>query len=367
MADLTYLSIDPDEMWEAIMTAYLEAGGDILYPGDEKEMVLRVLQAVELQQAARMEAALKMSTLRYAEGEYLDVVGENAHCERIQEAYARGRVRITMSATGNAQVIPAGTRMTADGSVYYETVEAVTANGFAQALNTDIQCVQAGEIGNGLVTGTMMQTEGSFPAIAEITVSEQTAGGTDTEGDEAYRERIRLYGMANVTTGPAERYEAIAQSVSSEILDVRAIQAAAGQVLVALIVEDEADAESIISAVKEALSDRTERPLTDYVNVELAEEVPYRLNVRYYIADTAAGDVSGRVVEAVDAYKGWQDNVIGRAFDPDYLVALLYQAGATRISFGEGSSFDGGTVQYTAIDAGQRTKGTISLSQQNVN
>lgn len=364
MADLTYMSIDPDEMWESIMTAYLEAGGDLLYPGDEKEILLRTVQAVAVNQAARMESALKMSTLRYAEGEYLDVVGENAHCERIEQAYATGRVKIEMNATGSTQVIPAGTRMTADGSVYYETVEAVTANGFAQSLVTRIRCATAGEVGNGLVAGTMLQAEGSFPAIASIMVYEQTAGGTDAEDDENYRERIRLYGMANVTTGPSERYEALALEVSSDILDARAVQAAAGQVLVALVLADDADEDSIIQAVETALSDRTERPLTDYVQVQTAEEVDYTLKVSYYIADNASGDVSGRVVEAVAAYKDWQDNTIGRAFDPDYLIALLYQAGASRISFAEGSSFNGGEVKYTEIEQGQRTKGTITLSQQ---
>ena len=62
-----YMSVDADEMWEQIMTAYVEAGGDILYPGDEKEMVLRVLQSMLLNEAAKTESAIKMTTLRYAE------------------------------------------------------------------------------------------------------------------------------------------------------------------------------------------------------------------------------------------------------------------------------------------------------------
>ena len=31
--ELHYLTYDPDEIWVEMMTNYVEAGGDILYPG----------------------------------------------------------------------------------------------------------------------------------------------------------------------------------------------------------------------------------------------------------------------------------------------------------------------------------------------
>lgn len=361
MAD--YMSIDPDALWEEIYGAYMEAGGDILYPGDEKEMVLRVFQAATLAQAAKMESAIKMTTLRYAEGEYLDIVGENAHCERVEAEKATGRVKIVMQASGQTEVIPAGARLTADGTVYYVTDEDVTASGFAQTAIVGITCEQAGEAGNNLTPGTMMQFADSFGAVESVEIYEATAGGNDREDDETYRERIRLYGMANVTTGPAERYEATAKAVSTQIVDVAVQQVGDGQVGVFLLLDEDADSTALIAAVETALSDRTERPLTDLVNVALATENEYELKVNYSISQTATGDVSGRILAAVEAYQDWQDNTLGRAFDPDYLVALLYQAGAARISFASGSNYNGGTVEYTEIDVGERSKGTITLIQ----
>lgn len=358
-----YMSVDSEELWEQIMLAYMEAGGDMLYPGDEKEMVLRVLQSMLINEAAKTESAIKMTTLRYAEGEYLDIVGENAHCERIQAAKATGKVKITMSATGQSEVIPAGSRLTADGLMYYTTDEAVTASGFAQTAIVGITCETAGEAGNNLTAGTMMQFADSFAVVESVEIYTATAGGNDQEDDETYRERIRLYGMANVTTGPAERYEAAAKAVSAEIIDVSALKIADGQVGVYLLLEDGADAAALIAAVKTALSDRTERPLTDLVTVAAAKENDYTLKVNYSISQTATGDVSGRVLAAVAAYTQWQDFTLGRAFDPDYLVALLYQAGAARISFAAGSVYNGGKVQYTAVDRDTRSKGTIQLIQ----
>ena len=43
--ELHYVTYDPEELWQAMVTAYIGAGGDLLYPGDEKEMLLRGVQA----------------------------------------------------------------------------------------------------------------------------------------------------------------------------------------------------------------------------------------------------------------------------------------------------------------------------------
>ena len=39
--ELHYLTYSPDDIWQEMQQTYIENGGDILYPGDEKEMLLR--------------------------------------------------------------------------------------------------------------------------------------------------------------------------------------------------------------------------------------------------------------------------------------------------------------------------------------
>ena len=64
--ELHYITFDPDEMWQAMNLAYIEAGGDVLYAGDEKEMLLRGVQAILMQAFAGVDNALRMATLRDA-------------------------------------------------------------------------------------------------------------------------------------------------------------------------------------------------------------------------------------------------------------------------------------------------------------
>lgn len=358
--DTHYLSYDPDAIWREILAAYVDAGGDIPYPGDEKEMLLRAVLAIVTQVFAGVDNALRMDTLRYAVGDYLDLYGEKRNCYRIAAEAAECAVTIQFSASGKSKTIPAGTALTADGVMYYRLKSDLLQTGYLQTAAVDIVCAETGSAGNGLLSGTQMQFAVPNPAVVSVYAAADAAGGGEREDDETYRERIRQYGLTNITTGPAVQYQSKAMSVSSGIVDAKALNLGAGSVGVYLILESSEGAGAILEAVGEALSAQDVRPLTDNVTVYEAEDVEYVLNVEYQ-ADTDS-DTLAAIQDAVSEYQGWQDNKIGRAFNPDKLMALIYQAGATRVVWGEGSAFDGGAVEYTVIESSQRCKGTINLA-----
>lgn len=356
---LHYLSYDPDEIWLDMVTAYVEAGGDVLYPGDEKEILLRGVQAIVMQVFAGVDNALRMDTLRYAARDYLDLYGEKRNCVRIKAAAAECTVQIAFKATGQAKVLPVGTALTADGEKYYTLTEPVEQTGYAQTVTAPVVCAQEGSAGNGLLAGTQMQFAVPNPSVESVYAYTDAAGGRDKEDDEAYRERIRQYGLINITTGPEIQYRSAAMAVTSEILDAKAVNEGGGQVGVYLILKNSEGAAAILASVEAALSALNVRPLTDDVTVYEADAVTYTLNVQYQ-ADTGA-DVSAAITAAAAAYQDWQDNTIGRHFNPDRLMASLYQAGATRVVWGTGSAFNGGAVEYTEIAEDERCKGTITL------
>lgn len=68
------------------------------------------------------------------------------------------------------------------------------------------------------------------------------------------------------------------------------------------------------------------RPLTDHVTVKAPETVAYNIDVTYYTQEGGAisNDViSGNVNAAVNAYKKWQAEKMGRDVNPSYLIQLL--------------------------------------------
>lgn len=358
--ELHYVTYDPDAIWDEMMVAYVEAGGDILYPGDEKEMLLRSVLADIVQVFAGVDNGLRMQTLRYAVGDYLDLLGEQRNCERIQAQAARATVAITANATGWNDTLEAGTAMSADGEIFYTLVSDVAITGGGQTTTAEVEADRTGSVGNGLLAGTQMQLQATHPAISQIVVTVGAAGGQEKEDDEVYRERIRQHGLASVTTGPSRQYEAAAKAVSSTILDAKAINMGAGKVGVYLILSSDVGADALIQSVADALNSDDARPLTDTVGVYLATDIAYTLEVTYTCDNSSA--TTQAIARAVAEYQEWQDNTCGRVFNPDRLVAALYQAGATRVIFGEGSSFNGGNVEYTPIADNERCKGAITVT-----
>ncbi len=358
--ELHYLTYDPEEIWTEMIQNYVEAGGDILYPGDEKEMLLRSVQADIVQIFAGVDNALRMMTLRYAVGEYLDIYGETRGCERIQASAATADVTITANATGKEAVLEAGTAMTADGINYYLLQEDLALTGSGQIVTVRVIAEQEGSAGNGLLAGTEMSLAITSSSVNSIVVATDAAGGNEEEEDEAYRERIHKYGLATVTTGPAQQYESVAKNINSAIVDAKALNAGAGNVGIYLILSTDTGQDAIMAEVLRALTETDTRPLTDQVHIYKATDIPYTLNVQY--ACNNSSSTTAAISAAVKDYQEWQDNTIGRVFNPDRLMASLYQAGATRVIWGDGSKFGtDGDITYTEIADNERCKGNIQL------
>ena len=359
--EIHYLAYDPEELWTAMITAYVEAGGDVLYPGDEKEILLRGVQAMLVQAFAGVDNALRMATLRYAVRDYLNLYGEGRNCYRIEAAAAMAKVEIVFRATGEGRTIAKGTPLVAtDGELMYLLTEDVIQTGYAQTLTADVVCNRAGGAGNGLLAGMQMQFLAPQDAVASVYCTESASGGQDEESDDTYRERIRRYGLTSITTGPEVQYESAAMDVTSEIIDANAVNGGAGVVDVMLLLANKESADAILDAVAKKLNAKDVRPLTDQVTVQQATAIPYVLNVQY---GTSAGSGADKAIAAaVDEYRAWQDKTIGRAFNPDRLMAMLYQAGAVRVIWGDGSHFNGGKVEYAEIDERSHCSGVISLA-----
>lgn len=360
-SELHYVNYDSDETWNAMMHAYIDAGGDILYPGDEKEILLRAVLNIAISIMARVDSALRMDTLTYATGEYLKEYGLKRNCAYIEAVAATAPVQITFRAGGTPKTIPAGTEMTADGIMVYETTEDIEQTGADQTVDTTIRCQTAGNAGNGLIAGIEMQPVITIDGFVSAITTGDATGGVDAEDEEEYRERIRNYGLHSITTGPELQYESAAMAVSSQIIDAHAKCDDAGEVGIYLIMAEDADKQAIIGNVTQALSSIDTRPLTDLVNVYEADEAEYTLNVKVWIGQYEG--IRDAVDQVITEYSAWQDNTVGRAFNPDKLTAMLYQAGCERVQFLEGSGMSGEEApEYTEIGDDEHCKGTITLT-----
>ena len=204
-SELHYVDYDPEKVWDEMINAYLDAGGDILYGGDEKEILLRAVLAIATAVMAKVDSALRMDTLTYATGEYLKEYGLKRNCVFIDAVAATAPVTLTFEPSGVQQTIEAGTELTEDGTVIYVTTEDIDQTGTAQIVETKVRCQTPGIIGNGLYAGAQLQFIRPVEGLLTAIVSGDASGGVDEEDEEVYRERIRNFGLASITTGPEQQ------------------------------------------------------------------------------------------------------------------------------------------------------------------
>lgn len=362
-SELHYVSYDPDEIYTEMLDAYIDAGGDVIFGGDEKEMLLRAVQAILVQTFAGVDNGLRMGTLRYAVREYLDMIGETRGCIRKGAVKASMTAVLTETNDGVTGTVSAGQLLTANGERLYELTEDVILTGSGNTHEVLLTCTEAGVDGNGVQSGTHLQFLVAQDGVASAVTTSKSAGGEDEEDDDSYRERIRTYYATLTTTGSAVQYESSAMAASTAVVDAKAVMDGAGVVGVYIIVDSGAEVDDVVQIVYDRLNDADTKPLTDTVTVSEAQAISYTINIEYR-GDTGV-DISGAVDSAIASYANWQDNTIGQAFNPDRLMALLYQAGCTRVTWGSGSTFDGGQVVYTDIPATKRCKGTITARRLN--
>lgn len=224
LTDITFADKDPDAITSEILSQYEALTGRTLARADPVRLFLDTVILAIIQQRTLIDFAAKQNLLAYAQGEYLDHIGALLGVSRLPAGHAAATLRFTLSAAyAYNVVIPSGTRVsTGDGITFATTAETVILAG-CQSVSVPAQCVTAGTIGNGYAPGQVNRLVDvlSFGVSAENIT--ETSGGTDTESDENYRERIQIAPESFSVAGPKEAYKYFARSANSDIIDVAVI------------------------------------------------------------------------------------------------------------------------------------------------
>lgn len=282
-----------------------------------------------------IDRAGKQNLLKYSYSDFLDNLGQFKGVERGEPKAATTTLRFTLSAVRDAAVgIPKGTKAVSAGTIYFETEAYAEIPAGATSVDVSAVCTVTGTEGNGLAPGELDAVE-HLPYIESVTNITETAGGAEKESDDSYAEHIFLAPGAYSTAGPADGYIFHAKNFNSNVGDVVATsnQAAGTVELVFIMADGSAPGEEMITGLQEYLRDNNVRPMTDLVTVSAPEEVPYSINMAYYInrSDSArAVAIQAAVETAVADYQVWQ-RTIGRDINPSKLVELIMAAGAKRV------------------------------------
>lgn len=297
--------------------------------------------ALQLYQGMQyIDSAAKQSFLKYAYGNYLDNLGALKGIVRNPGVPADTVIRFTLSEARETIVsIPAGTRVTPGGNLFFCTKEESVIP--AGDMSTDVSaiCTEIGTVGNDYDVGSIRVMVDKLPYIAEAKNIIRSGNGAEVETDENFAERIYLAPSKYSVAGPDDAYKYWVKTYNPFVTDVKVTSPVPGTVDIRFIIRDgEIPSQEMIGEVEQYLREGERRPLTDLVVVSAPEVFKYRVNLKYWINETdkiKEAAIQKNVEEAVDGFVYWQKKQIGRDVNPSMLNYFVMQAGAKRTEITE--------------------------------
>lgn len=340
LPDIEFAQKDPQIIENEIISQFENNLGRTLADGDPLRVFAASFILALIQQRNLINYAALQNSLAYSTGDNLDHIGALLGVYRLGASHSVCTLQFTLSSTmPYSVIIPAGTRATPGGNIYFSTLEEAEISIGQVSTSITAQCSETGTIGNGYLPGQINKIVDVFPYemdVVNITVSN---GGTDTENDENFRERIQIAPESFTTAGSSKSYEYYARGSHSDIINVAVISppdTQPGHVeIIPLCTNGEIPSDEIISAVYDACNAEDVRPDTDFLEVKKPEQIFYDLEIFYWIdAKNASSSYSiqQNVERAIEKFILWQRLILGRDINPSQLNKLVLDAGAKRCS-----------------------------------
>ncbi len=335
--DINFVEIDTEKLVNDLISSYEVFTGRKLYPADPARLFILWIADIMIQERIVINESAKQNVPRYAEGEYLDSLAEIfKDTERLQAQPATTVLRFYISEKQpSAQVIPAGTRATVDGEIIFETTETATIPCGDLYADVPAKCTITGIKGNGFVPGQISQIIDLFPFYQSVENITTTDGGADRESDTAFYERLRDSMESFSTAGPFGAYVYWTKTASARIKDVKPTSPEPGVVDIRILLENgEVPDKQMLQLVLDTLNCDKVRPFTDFVQVSAPDIVNYLIDVTYYISsqsESSTAVIQQNIKTALEQYKKWQSEKMGRDINPSKLSEMLMGAGIKRV------------------------------------
>jgi hypothetical protein len=323
----------------AELTAMYEVFFNVsVLPGSPENLFLRWMANLILAERVRTNYTGNQNLPSRAVGDNLDNLAELFYIgERpgAKPAVCTERFYIA-EAQDTSILIPNGTRVTARGDklTWETTADAYIPIGELFA-DIAVHCQEPGVIGNGYTIGQINNCVDVFLYFERCENITESGGGSEIPNDTEFFNLMRESEDAYSTAGAIGGYVYFAKSVSTEIKDVVPNSPIPGHVNIYALMSDGTPAnEETKSKILAACSDKTIRPLTDFVQMRDPETVNYDIELTYYITQgtqQSAEEIETAVNSAAANYITWQCGKFGRAINPSYLIGVLMQAGIKRV------------------------------------
>ncbi len=328
MSTIDFIETDSRTLYQKFISEVEEEIGEDLYQGDERRLFAEAIIPVIVGLFSSVNDSCRQRLLRYARGAVLDALGENRGITRNESVKAECTVRFSLDeAVASNITIPQGTRVTSDSVRYFATDSTAVITAGMTYVDVPCSAKEGGAAYNDIGIGEIKTLVDQVPYIDTVSNLTSTAGGSDEEIDDEYRDRIRAASAAVSVAGPKAYYRYQAINSDPTIADAYIDSPSPGTVRITPICYGgEIPGTELLAKVLDKCSADDVRVLTDQVIVTAPDTQEYDIELTYY---TTSENESGCIdtIEgengAIAQYNSWQQSALDRDINPDKLRGLM--------------------------------------------
>ena len=339
MNEVKFVKVDAATIEAELINDFETATGETFYPGDERRIFLLQQVPVLVAQKNDINYTGNQNLLPFAVDDALNGLGALIGVTRLIAQQSLVTMQFTLSGAQVIKVtIPAGTRVTPDGVLYFATNADLIIPSGNTIGTVSAKATVGGIAHNDFIPGQIKTIVDPVPYVLSAVNTNTSYNGADIESNDNYRARIQLAPESFSTAGPEGAYIYWAKTADTNIQDVSVTSPTPGNVNVYTLMKDGIiPTQVILDKVYAEISPKNRRPLTDYVQALAPTIANYNISLTYYIAiERKTEEASIRaaiegVGGSIERYISWQYGKLGRDINPDYLSSLMYAKGAFRI------------------------------------
>lgn len=284
-----FLELNPETILNEWISDYQEKTGKTLQPAQPERLLIQAAAYREILMRTAIQEIAVQNLVAFASGSMLDNLGELVGVRRLAPAPATTVLKFDIVNGHTGVIIPAGTRVSSiDGQIVFTTDIQAAVPSDVFSVSVEATATAEGSVGNGYAPGQIVELLDPKPYITAVSNLTETAKGSAIEGDDAFRDRIKIAPETFSTAGSRGAYEFHAKSASALIVDVSVVSPVPGTVeIYPLVLGGEPTPIEILNEVSEICNGDKVRPLTDTVLVKSPEIHEYSIEVEIEFLSTA--------------------------------------------------------------------------------
>lgn len=223
MADsLDIFDIDPEKDEAELKSYFQELTKRNLYPAQDETIMLSVINHQSNLNKIKFANSMKNLFIRYAEGIWLDLIGEFYSTPRLKATKAADVVLVKLyNVFQSDRVLPKDSEVeTKDGLYIFKTKYDLIIPAGQIYGQVQVESELAGSALNDYAKGDINTLIKNYEYIESVENLKGASGGSDAEDDESYRKRLFIAPEKLSTAGTEDGYKYFSMSAHKDITDV---------------------------------------------------------------------------------------------------------------------------------------------------